>query len=240
MNVKIDIANVGLAIEGRTILRDINLVLVEKRVGIIGRNGSGKSTFARLMCGLIPSDTGNVHVNGVDVCADRRRAISEIGIIFQNPDHQIIFPTVEEDVAFGLIQQGYTKPEAKRLALGMLAEFGVADWAERSVASLSQGQKHLVCLISVLAMKPSVMVLDEPFTGLDLPTTRRLAHILSGLDQTLLHVTHDLTAIAGYDRVIWFEGGRIAADGPPQAVIAQYAAAIDALEGTDAVAHLSS
>ncbi len=240
MNARIDITNVSLTLEGKAILQDVDLALEERRIGVIGCNGSGKSTLARVVCGLIQTDTGNVCVNGKDVCGDRREALCEVGIIFQNPDHQIIFPTVEEDVAFGLKQLGHSKAEAKRLTHDMLALFGAADWAGQPIASLSQGQKHLVCLMSVLAMQPSVIVLDEPFTGLDLPTTRDLTRVLSGLNQTLFHVTHDLTAIAKYDRVIWLEDGRVTADGPPHLVISQYIAAVDEMERADAVTNLAS
>ena len=94
-------------------------------------------------------------IKGVDVFRDRKGALSEIGIIFQNPDHQIIFPTVEEEVAFGVRQQGNSKEVAQNKARDALNRFGVGDWSERSIAELSQGQKHLICLISVLAMSPS-------------------------------------------------------------------------------------
>ena len=209
----------------------MSLTLAERRVGIVGRNGSGKSTLARVMTGLVGPDSGEVRVMGVDVGSDRRAAIRTIGILFQNPDHQIIFPTVGEEMAFGLRQQGRSKAEAAVAVRAMLARFGKADWEERSVEALSQGQKHLVCLMSVLVLEPALIVLDEPFTGLDIPTTRALQRHLHDLAPMLVHITHDVTALDGYDRVIWIEGGQVHRDGPAKAVLAEY---LDAMTGEDA------
>lgn len=216
----------GLTVEkaGRRLLDGIDLALPERRIGLVGRNGSGKTTLARAICGLIDPTAGTVMIRGVDVARDRKGALGAVGMIFQNPDHQIIFPTVLEEVAFGLRQQGRSRAAAREAAMAALAAFGRADWAQRAVATLSQGQRHLVCLISVLAMKPGVLVLDEPFTGLDIPTVRQLVALLRGLDQQVLHITHDPALLDGYDRVVWLDRGRVAQDGPAEAVLQDYLA----------------
>lgn len=223
----VSLKDIGLRKGGRTIFDGLDLEIGDARTGLVGRNGSGKSMLARLTCGLIEPDAGEVRVCGVDVARDRRAAIGVVGILFQNPDHQIIFPTVEEEIAFGLIQQGRTRAEASGEVRAILARFGRAHWAERSIQTLSQGQRHLLCLMSVIAMKPGLIVLDEPFAGLDLPTTAQLTRHLAALDIALLHVSHDLAALEGYDRVIWLEAGRIEADGPPGEVLAAYRAAME-------------
>lgn len=236
----VSLDGVTLTLGAREVLRGISLRLGERRVGVIGRNGSGKTSLARVLTGLITPETGQVRVNGVDVARDRKGALREIGVIFQNPDHQIIFPTVAEELSFGPRQQGHDKAHARCIAQEALDRFGVGAWAERAVSELSQGQKHLVCLMAVLAMRPSVIVLDEPFTGLDHPTSRALRRYLAGLEEMVVHITHDLEALARYDRVIWLEEGRIGQDGAAEEVLADYRTAMDRIgEGTDAVTDLA-
>lgn len=208
-------------------LDGLSVQTADRRIGIVGRNGSGKSTLARVLCGLIAPEAGQTRVGGVDVLADRKAAIRTVGMLFQNPDHQIIFPTVDEEISFGLRQLGQGKEAAADATAQMLAQFGKSHWAGRSVATLSQGQRHLVCLMAVLAMDPAVIVLDEPFSGLDIPTTRALTRYLEALPQTLVHITHDPAVIAGYDRVIWLERGKVAGDGAPSTVLPAYRAAME-------------
>lgn len=219
----------------KAVLDTVTLELSEARVGIVGRNGSGKSTLAKAISGLIRPEQGRILINGVDVLKDRKAALSAVGILFQNPDHQIIFPTVEEEISFGLRQLGRSKSDAVEETSNLLANFGKSDWAKRPVSTLSQGQRHLVCLMSVLAMAPAVIILDEPFSGLDIPTTRALQKRLNQLDQTLIHITHDPSVIANYDRVIWIEAGKVIADGAPDTVLPDY---LHVMEAEDADAHL--
>lgn len=227
MDRAIDISTVSLRRENERIFDAFSLRLSERRIALIGRNGSGKSTLLRLAAGLIEPQSGRVTVNGVDVAKDRAGALRTVGILFQNPDHQIIFPTVTEEVAFGLEQQGHPRAEAKRLAQAALAEAGRADWADRLCYALSQGQRQMVCLISVLAMRPDWVLFDEPFASLDLPATLRIEREIAALDQNVVTVTHDPRRIDGYDRVIWLEAGRIVADGRPAEVMPAYLAEMD-------------
>ena len=220
-------------LDGKPFFTDLSLNLTEKRIGLIGRNGSGKSTLSRLISGLIEPDEGDVRVHGVDIFNDRKEAIRTIGLIFQNPDHQIIFPTVEEEVAFGLESLNGDKKLAREQARAFLTTFGRGDWAERGTYSLSQGQRHLVCLMAVLAMEPKVILLDEPFAGLDWPTSRRLFSWLEGLNQQLLLVTHDTSRLLNFDRILWLEQGKIIDDGKPEDILPAYQKAMEALVSED-------
>ena len=212
----------------RTALSDISLELTERRIAIVGRNGSGKSTLAQAICGLIKPDTGKVMVNNVDVLNDRSEALNTVGIIFQNPDHQIIFPTVIEEIGFGIRQLGVSKQDAKTRSLEVLKRFNRTDWADRPVSGFSQGQRQLICLMSVIAMAPKVIVLDEPFSGLDIPTKRALQKRFVGLEQTLIHITHDPELVRDYDRLIWIENGEVTADGTPDTVLPDFLSAMEA------------
>ncbi|ARO14148.1 ABC transporter ATPase subunit [Ketogulonicigenium robustum] len=200
----------------------LNVALQDHRVALIGRNGAGKSQFLRLAAGLIAADEGEVLLDGVAIAKDRRRALELVGVIFQNPDHQIIFPTVDEEMAFGL--RHLPKPAATARIDAVLDRFGRGAWRGRAVQSLSQGQRQLLCLMAVLAMQPKLIVLDEPTSGLDLVTRLRLLQVLDALPQDVLHITHDLDAIADYDRVIWLDDGRVIGDGRPATVLPQYRA----------------
>ena len=226
----IQFENVSLSLNARELLKGVSLDIQEQRVGVIGRNGSGKTSFARLLCGLLAPSSGRVRVNGNDLFKHRAAALKTVGILFQNPDHQIIFPTVLEELSFGLTQQGQRKTEAMQNATKILQQFDRLDWAERTIATLSQGQRHLVCLLSVLAMAPPLLVLDEPFAGLDLPTKTYLQNLLYGLDQSVLHITHDLQALAEYERVIWLEKGQVAGDGLPKNIIPAFENAMAQVE----------
>lgn len=201
-----------------------SLSLQERRVGLIGRNGSGKSSLLRLTHGLsLPTD-GTVMTVGLNTSTQRREIPSRVGFLFQNPDRQIIFPTVGEEVAFGFQERGDTKREATRRALAWLARFGKADWYERNVHDLSDGQKQLVCLIAVLALEPRLILLDEPFSSLDLHTRLAFAQLLLALEQPVVMASHDLDFLTPFDRILWLERGQIWADGPPAEVLEAYKA----------------
>ena len=231
---RVEVERASVRLGGVAVLDGLSLDLSQRRIGVVGRNGSGKSTLARLLCGLIAPDEGSVRIDGVDVVRDRKGALRKVGILFQNPDHQIIFPTVEEEVGFGLRQLGRSRTEARDAAHAALARFGKQDWAARSVSTLSQGQRHLVCLIAVLAMEPAVVILDEPFTGLDIPTTRALRRHLDRAAPALIQITHEPAALDGYDRVVWIDGGRVHRDGPAAAVLDEYLTEMTREEDADA------
>lgn len=229
----ITLDGVSYAVTGREILSDLTLSLTESRIGIIGRNGSGKTTLLRLMAGLIAPTTGRVGVEGSDP-SDRKAMLRHLGILFQNPDHMILFPTVAEELAFGLRQMGLPEAEAQARALACLQAEGRAHWAAAPTATLSQGQRHYLCLLSVLLMQPATILLDEPLAGLDLPTQARLARRLSALPQRLVTISHDPAAVASADRILWLDAGRIRADGPPASVLPAFTAEMARLGEVDA------
>lgn len=213
----------------RTIMDGLSLTLSEQRIGLIGHNGSGKSTLARLINGLLLPDQGTVSTFGLATKEKRAELPAHVGFIFQNPDHQIIFPSVEEELAFSLEQTGLDRKKARKEARHWLAEVGREDWAERPVHELSEGQKQLVCIFAVLIMKPRLIILDEPFSSLDARTVRYLRALIASWPQQVIMISHDLTSFAGYDRIIWMEDGTVRMDGAPDAVLAAYQA--DILEG---------
>jgi len=235
----IQLRSVSLRLGGRLVLDDLTVDLDEPRIGVLGRNGSGKTTLLRLLAGLIAPDVGTLRVEGFDPFADRKAALSALGILFQNPDHQILFPTVEEELAFGLVQQGLSQAAALDRVLGALTDEGRAHWAKVPVTTLSQGQRHYLCLLAVLLMQPRTILLDEPLAGLDLPTQARLARRFAALPQRLVTITHDPASLTGTDRVLWLEAGRIVADGPPSQVLPAFTAEMARQGERDADADLS-
>ena len=235
----IEISAASVKLGGRLVLDGLTLRLSESRIGVLGRNGSGKTTLLRLIAGLIAPDAGAVRVEGADPFRDRKATLAALGILFQNPDHQILFPTVEEELAFGLVQQGVPAATAAAQVAGLLAAEGRAHWAKAPVSTLSQGQRHYLCLLAVLLMQPRTILLDEPLAGLDLPTQARLARRFAALPQRLVTITHDPRVLADADRVLWLEAGRIVADGPPAEVIAAFTAEMARIGARDADADLA-
>lgn len=236
----IRLRNAGVRFGDHQALQDITAHLTEKRIAILGRNGSGKTTLLRLMAGLVAPNDGVVEVEGIIPATNRRAMLSHIGILFQNPDHQIIFPTVAEELAFGLEQQGTARPAAARQVRALLEAEGRAHWLAAPVTTLSHGQRQYLCLLAVLLMKPETILLDEPFSGLDIPTRSRLGRKLAALPQRLVTITHDPADIADYDRALWLEGGHLRADGPAAVVIAMFNTEMERLGLADADTYLAS
>ncbi|MCH8550772.1 MAG: energy-coupling factor ABC transporter ATP-binding protein [Natronospirillum sp.] len=220
----VEFDQVSLTRDGVRVLTDLSLRLDESRVGLIGHNGSGKSSLVRLLNGLLPADSGQIRVHGRDPAKGPEQMSATVGFIFQNPDHQLIFPTVIEELTFGLRNQGLSAKEATRQSSDLLHAQGHADWAERPVHSLSEGQKQLVCIFSVLLLNPDLLILDEPFSALDLPTRYRLLDLLHELPQQIVMISHELDTLERFDRIIWLEQGRVHQDGPPDQVLPAYQA----------------
>jgi len=225
---------VNVDLGGKRVLSDLSLHLTEARIGLLGRNGSGKSTLLRLMAGLIAPSSGTVRVAGLDPARERKAMLGKIGILFQNPDHQILFPTVIEELSFGLQQMGQSRADAEAQVRAALLAEGRAHWERAPTHRLSQGQRQFLCLLAVLLMKPATLLLDEPFAGLDLPTQARLSRRLNAVAQRVVTISHDPAAVAGCQRVIWLEAGMIRADGPAASVIAEFTAEMARLGAADA------
>ena len=235
----ITLEDVTFAPEGQQVLSGLSFSADERRIGIVGRNGSGKTSLARVMAGLVPPTQGKVRIGGVDVAKDRKAALGLVGILFQNPDHQIIFPTVAEEISFGLTQMGLSRKQAATQVDALLKRFGKDHWGDAAIHRLSQGQRQLVCLLSVIAMAPKLIILDEPFAGLDIPTTRQLARFLDALDVSVVQITHTPDAVRSYDRVLWVEGGRILRDGPAASVLADFTRAMQQMGDGDDLTDLA-
>ncbi|WP_148574697.1 energy-coupling factor ABC transporter ATP-binding protein [Nocardioides caldifontis] len=212
----------GEGATARTVLRDVSVTMSEHRVGIVGANGSGKSTFARLLNGLVVPTEGTVLVDGLDTRTEGRQVRRRVGFCFTNPDAQIVMPTVQEDVAFGLRRRGLSREEVRSRVAEVLERFGLASHADHPAHLLSGGQKQLLALASVLVTEPSHIVLDEPTTLLDLRNARLVADHLGRLAQQVVLVTHHLELLEGFDRVLVFDEARLVHDGPPDEAVAAY------------------
>lgn len=227
---KVVLENVSFGYGETDILHDISLSLNEHRIGVIGHNGSGKSTLIRLLNGLNQPVQGRVNVFGLDTQLHQKHLPHLVGFIFQNPDHQIIFPTVLEELAFGLEQLGSSTKAAQQGARAFLEKHGVESLAEKPIQNLSEGQKQLVCILAVLIMKPRLLLLDEPFSSLDLAKRKSLLKLLNSHCERLIMVSHDLDVLSGFDRIIWIDDGGVRADGHPAKVIQSYRAFVDISE----------
>jgi len=208
----------------RPVLTDLSVTLTERRVGVIGANGSGKSTFARLLNGLVVPAEGSVLVDGLDTRTQSREVRRRVGFVFQDPDAQIVHPTVEEDLAFGPHNQRLPAGETARRVEEALLRYDLAGHRDHPAHLLSGGQKQLLAIAGVLVMHPRRIVFDEPTTLLDLANTRRVARVIQELEQDVVVVTHHLDLLDDFDRVLVFEEGRLVADGPPGETVPWYIA----------------
>lgn len=226
----IEIRNVSHAYDGTPVLRDISLELAEKRIAIIGANGSGKTTLARMLNGLLIPQTGDVFVDGISTRKDGAKVRRLVGYVFQNPEHQIVMPTVEEDLAFGLENMNLPKAEIEVRVDAMLFAHGLMDKRHAPAHLLSGGQQKLLTLLSVLVMEPKYILFDEPMNSLDLVARKRLSQLMDSLPQIVITITHDFDLIALYDRAILIDKGAVLADGKPGDVIDRYIATVEAVE----------
>jgi biotin transport system ATP-binding protein len=208
----------------RAVLTDIDLSLVEDRIGVIGANGSGKSTLARLLNGLVVPSTGRVLVDGLDTARDGAGVRRKVAFVFSDPDAQIVMPTVAEDVAFSLRRHGLGKAEVADRVRDILGRYGLGGHADHPAHLLSSGQKQLLALAAVLVTEPEVLVCDEPTTLLDLRNSRHVAGLIEGLAQRVVLITHDLDLLRGWQRVVVIDRGRVVADGPAEQSIRTYQA----------------
>ncbi|BDZ38100.1 energy-coupling factor ABC transporter ATP-binding protein [Microbacterium suwonense] len=211
---------VGLDIDGIALVHDVNLRLGAGRIAIIGANGSGKSTFARMLNGLRTPTAGSLIVHGLDPVRDAAALRRHVGFVFTNPEAQILMPTPAEDLALSLTD--VPRNERATRITEILERYGLADRADVPVSGLSGGQRQLLAIASVLATEPGLVVADEPTTLLDLRNARRIGDLLLGLDVPLVLVTHDLELAARCDEAVLFEGGTVRAVGEPAVVIDEY------------------
>lgn len=210
--------------DGRVALESVSFAIAAgERVALVGPNGAGKTTLFLRLCGVLVGKPGEVSLHGLDPAnAEQRRQLPRtVGVVFQNPDDQLFSSTVLEDVAFGPLNLHLSHDEAEARAREALAAVGLNGCEPRSPHKLSGGEKRRAALAGVLAMRPSVLLLDEPSMFLDPRGRRELIRTVCGLPGTQLIATHDLEFVLDCcPRVIVLDAGKVAADGPTESVLA--------------------
>ena len=190
-------------------------------LSIVGHNGSGKSTTVRLIDGLLEAESGEIAIDGQRLTEGNVWSIRrQIGMVFQNPDNQFVGATVEDDVAFGLENQGLSRQEMKKRVEEALALVGMLDFKKREPARLSGGQKQRVAIAGVVALRPAILILDEATSMLDPEGRRELIETVKGIrkdyDMTVISITHDLEEVAMSDRVLIMKKGEIESTSSPR------------------------
>lgn len=190
-------------------------------LSIVGHNGSGKSTTVRLIDGLLEAESGEIVIDGQRLTEENVWNIRrQIGMVFQNPDNQFVGATVEDDVAFGLENQGLSRQEMKKRVEEALALVGMLDFKKREPARLSGGQKQRVAIAGVVSLRPAILILDEATSMLDPEGRRELIETVKGIrkdyDMTVISITHDLEEVAMSDRVLVMKKGEIESTSSPR------------------------
>jgi cobalt/nickel transport system ATP-binding protein len=210
--------------DGKVALADIRFRADPgEAVGLVGPNGAGKTTLFLCLAGVLRVPCGKVRLAGLDPgdAHDRRRLPAHVGIVFQNSDDQLFSATVGDDVAFGPLNLGLPPDEVRRRVAEALARVGLAGFEPRVPFHLSGGEKRRAALAGVLAMRPDVLLLDEPSIFLDPRGRRELIGLLGDLGGTRVIASHDLDLILDTcRRVLLIDGGRLVADGPVETLLA--------------------
>lgn len=223
----IHLREVGMRLGDFDVLQDVSLDLNARTVAVIGENGSGKSSFARLIGGLATRTSGELSILGIDPSRRAAELRRRIAVVFSNPDAQIIMPTVAEDVAFSLRADKLHAAELGQRVATAMERFGLTHLAERPSHDLSGGQKQLLALCGAFVRNPELVIADEPTAYLDARNARRVAdHLFEDVGHRLVLVTHDLALAARCDQAVMFAGGRMVGVGEPDAIIAKYEAVL--------------
>lgn len=210
--------------DGRQGLDDVSLALNEGAFTVIaGANGSGKTTLLRHLNGLLTSQSGSVTVCGISVKHNPRDARRQVGMVFQEADSQIVGETVYDDVAFGPENLALSREEIDRRVRGALAAVDLEGFEDKKPHHLSGGEKRRLAIAGVLAMRPRVLLMDEPFSNLDFPSAKKVLEQVLDLHRnghTIVMTTHDLEkVIAHAQRLVVMAGGRVVEDGDPATVL---------------------
>lgn len=201
---------------GAQVLKNLYLCLRRgDRIGILAPNGSGKTTLFHLIMGLLRPEAGTVEIFGKPVNTEKDfvEVRRKIGLLFQDADDQLFCPTVIEDVAFGPLNMGINRQEAIRISYSTLSFLGLSGFEDRITYKLSGGEKKLVSLATILAMSPEVLLLDEPLSGLDQETQKKLISVLQNIDLTYMIISHDLDFLSAVTKEVYtMKNGRIMPD----------------------------
>ena len=224
----IEFHKAAVTYDGEPVLQPLTVSLAEQRIGIIGSNGSGKSTTVRMINGLIEPTSGEVLYDGLSPQSDGKEIRKRVGFVFSDAESQIVMPRVADDVAFSLRRFKLQRDEVRRRVTEALDRFELADRAEHSPHTLSGGEKQMLALASVLVIQPDTIIADEPTTLLDLRNRRRIVRELLALQQQLIVVTHDLEMLREFERVLVIDDGSLLFDGAPSDAIEFYTDLMDA------------
>jgi len=220
----IEINNLSFSYNGEDVLKNINLKIdCGEHVAIIGHTGIGKTTLLYQISALLMPNAGTVKILGYDSAEEKEEIRKKVGLVFQEPDHQLFCMTVEEDVAFGPRNMCLSETEVKKRVDYALKVTGLEKQKSKPPHQLSGGQKKLACIAGILAMDPQILILDEPTTGLDPEQTREVMDFiykkLTKEKKTMILVTHDVELIPKYTRrVILLHHGKIVKDGNPREI----------------------
>ena len=214
--------------EGEPILKSLDLEIEEGTfVAVLGHNGSGKSTLAKHMNGILLPSGGKVWIDGMDTAEEERLLDIRrtVGMVFQNPDNQIVANVVEDDVAFGPENMGVPSPEIRTRVDEALKDVGMYEYRTHAPHLLSGGQKQRVAIAGIVAMRPRCIVLDEPTAMLDPSGRREVLETIHRLNRehgiTVVLITHHMDECIGADRLIVMSDGQIIADGTPREIFPQ-------------------
>ena len=223
----IEFKGAAVTYDGNTVLQPLTTRLSEQRIGIIGSNGSGKSTTVRLINGLIEPTSGQVLYDDLSPTTQGRDVRKRVGFVFSDAESQIVMPRVSDDVAFSLRRFKLPRDEVRSRVDDALARFELTDLAENSPHTLSGGEKQMLALASVMVIEPDTIIADEPTTLLDLRNRKRIVRELLALEQQLIVVTHDLDMLRDFERVLVIDDGTLVYDSNPADAIAFYTDLMD-------------
>ena len=210
--------------DGTKALNGVSFIVNEGEcIGIVGASGAGKSTLGLCLLGLLKGQSGIIMIDGLEMNQKNWKEIRKrIGLVFQNPDDQLFMPSLFDDVAFGLLQEGINGEELEHRVIDALKERGLEKLAHKFPGRISFGQKRLASLATVLVMEPKILVLDEPSANLDPKARKNLILQLKGLKNTRLILSHDLEMVLELaHRVLVMNDGKIIAEGEPSQILAQ-------------------
>ena len=198
--------NITLRRNDQLVFQDLSLRLTAHRTGLVGLNGSGKTSLLRLLMGLEEPGQG------------RLENTKPVGLVFQSPNQQILFPTVMEELCFGQLERGKEPEQVEARAKALVNAHGAGHLLKRSTHECSEGEKQLVCILAVLMDEPQVLLFDEPFASLDARATRAMMRLIEKLPQQVVMASHNLDLLDDFDELIWMDGGQVKMQGPVRQV----------------------